>query len=249
MIKLIISSAITVSLIFLSTNTVAQDAWSYEGNTGPDNWGNLSPDYKLCSAGQYQSPINIEGTDPAILHDLQLNYNVHPVDLRHHGKHIVQNYSNQSVLNVGASAYELKTLTFKSPAEHTIAGNRYPLEIQLTHQNKNGEVAILSIFGATGSENLALNEIIANLPLEAGQTSKNDKVVFNARDLTPHNKAYYRYNGSLTTPPCTEGVNWYILKTPIEASPQQINMLNALSGNNARPVNTRNHRIILDTNQ
>jgi carbonic anhydrase len=99
-----------------------------------------------------------------------------------------------------------------------------------------------------GDENAALNELLVNLPLEAGQTSKNKSVLVNARDLAPHDTAYYRYNGSLTQPPCSEGVSWYVLKTPIEVSPGQVNMLNALAGNNARPTQPRNNRIILDTN-
>jgi carbonic anhydrase len=235
--------------ILFSTPTKAQDLWSYDPANGPEKWGALSNEFAACNTGSYQSPINIEGTDPAILHGLQLHYNVNEVDLRHTGKQIIQNYKAGSFLHVGDKHFELRSFTFRTPAEHTIAEKSYPLEVQFEHIGMDGTKAILSVLGSEGLENKALKEIITNLPLEPGQNSTLNTAFINARDLVPHNKSYYRYNGSLTYPPCTEGVNWYILKTPIEFSKEQIDLLNALSGNNARPLHSRNHRIILDTNQ
>jgi carbonic anhydrase len=249
MMKPVLFCVLTFNIALYTIPANAQDSWSYSGDTGPVNWGQLSQDYSTCSNGSQQSPIDIEGTDPAILHDLKLHYNVNTIDLRHRGNRIVQSYQADSLLSVGNKKFELKNITFRTPAEHTVSGNSYPIEIQFAHQDKDGRTAILSVLGTIGSENKALSEILANLPLEAGQASKNDNILINVRDLTPHNTAYYRYNGSLTQPPCSEGVSWYLMKTPVEVSSGQVNVLNALAGNNARPTQPRNNRIILDTNK
>ncbi|PCI59889.1 MAG: carbonate dehydratase [Kordiimonadales bacterium] len=225
----------------------AQDNWSYSGNNGPANWHQLSPANSVCRTGQQQSPINIEGTDPVIMHRLVTDYQVAPINLKNRGHSIGMTYTPGSIMRVGARFYTLNGMTFHTPAEHTVAGQSYPMSIQSWHRGPDGSVAIIETLVKEGRENAAIKEIWTHLPLESGQTSKIDAVLINARDLMPTDKAYFRYVGSLSTPPCTEGVQWYVLKQPIELSKQQIDLVRGIvGGNSARPVQRRNNRIILD---
>ena len=169
MIKNALVSTAILTGAFFTPAANGQDIWSYEGATGPNYWGSLSNEYAACQAGAHQSPINLEGTDPAVLHALHLNYNVNPIALRHTGKQITQTYMPGSFLKVGVNDFELKSFTFHTPSEHTISGKQFPLEIQFKHEDKSGKTAILSVFGSYGDENQAASEIIQNLPLEAGK--------------------------------------------------------------------------------
>lgn len=227
--------------------TATADNWSYTGSNGPTNWHNLSPANARCLSGKQQSPINIEGTDPAIMHRLQTGYNVSPLYSSKKPHSVTVTYDKGSLLTVGTKRYELQSFNFHSPSEHKINNKDFPLSIHFIHRAADGSLAVLATLVKEGKENLAARELYENLPLEAGQTVKRDKVLINARDFMPTNKSYYRYMGSLTTPPCTEGVNWYVLKNPIEFSKEQIDLMRGLvGGKNARPLQKRNNRIILD---
>lgn len=240
-------SGALLSLPMIATGAGAADNWSYAGDNGPANWHNLSPANARCLSGKQQSPINIEGTDPAIMHRLQTGYNVSPLYSSNKRHSITVTYDEGSMLTVGSKWYELQSFTFHSPSEHKINNESFPLAIHFIHRAADGTQAILATMVKEGKENLAARELYENLPLEADQTVKRDKVLINARDFMPTDKSYYRYMGSMTTPPCTEGVNWYILKSPIEFSKEQISLMRGLvGGNNARPLQKRNNRIILD---
>jgi len=225
----------------------AQDNWSYSGGNGPQAWHQLSPANALCRAGQRQSPINIEGTDPVIMHRLVTDYKVTPINMKNNQHTVSMTYGGGSLLRVGAKMFTLQSLSFHAPAEHTVSGKRYPLSIQFMHTGPGGTRAIIETLVEEGRENIAAREFLSNIPLEPGQNAKNGKIFVNARDLMPTDKSYYRYMGSLTTPPCSEGVHWYVLKQPIQLSKVQISLLKGVvSGENARPVQARNNRIILD---
>ena len=225
----------------------AQDNWSYAGGNGPKTWHQLSPANTLCRTGQRQSPINIEGTDPVIMHRLVTDYNVAPIDMKNNKHSVSMAYTGGSFLRVGAKTFTLKNLSFHTPAEHTISGKRYPLSIQFMHTGPGGTRAVIETLVEEGKENLAAREFLGNIPLESGQNAKRNKILVNARDLMPTDKSYYRYMGSLTTPPCSEGVHWYVLKKPIQLSKTQIALVKGVvSGENARPIQPRNNRIILD---
>lgn len=229
------------SLTFAAQATAAQD-WSY-GNTAA--WGGS------CKTGSMQSPIDISGTDPARTNPLQTHYNVAPLNLRNSGNGVVQSYPAGSQLKVGDKNYSLKGLIFHTPAEHSVMGQKFPASIQMMHQDATGKVAMIEVLIKIGAENVALQEIITKLPKTKGAVSADTTTLFNARDFMPFDKSYYRYMGSLTTPPCSEGVNWYVLKTPLTMSAAQIASLTAVagkSGSNARPVQPRNFRLIVDTN-
>jgi carbonic anhydrase len=244
-------SAVLASGLLATTVTAygasAQDNWSYSGASGPTNWHQLSPANALCRVGRSQSPIAIDGTDPVIMHRLETDYKVSPLDLKNRNRTVSMEYGEGSRLIVGSKRFTLESLSFHTPGEHTVAGERFPVSIQFKHRAPDGSYAIVETLVREGDANLAAQEIWDNMPLEPGQTSKSSKVLINARDLMPTDKSYFRYMGSLTTPPCSEGVHWYVLKRPIELSKAQIDLLIGVTGGeNARPLQNRNNRMILD---
>jgi carbonic anhydrase len=240
--------ATLVAISLLSTGAQAQDAtWSYSGPNGPQNWYSLSGAYSQCRTGQFQSPINIEGTEPAVMHHLDPQYDVAPIDLKNEGLGVAMTYSKGSQLHVGKKIFSLNRLTFHTPAEHTIVGISFPLSIQFLHTATDGSTAMVVSLVTEGNENQAIKEYLPYLPLEIGQRNRRSDILVNARDLMPADKSYYRYAGSLTTPPCTEGVSWYVLKHSIQMSKEQIAMLKGVIGaDNARPLQPRGNRMILD---
>lgn len=242
-----LQAGLLASMMAFSGTVTAQSNWSYSGSNGPANWHSLSPANAICRTGRQQSPINIEGTEPVIMHRLITNYTVAPVNLRNDRLAINMPYTDGSFLNIGAKAFQLRGFTFRVPAEHAVSGTRHPMSIQFFHEDLNGQKAIVEVLVKEGKAHLAAQELWELMPLEADQVMKHPKTLVNARDLMPTDKSYYRYMGSLTTPPCSEGVHWYVLKNPIELSKDQIALVNGiLGGQAARPLQNRNNRIILD---
>jgi carbonic anhydrase len=245
-----ISASVTAGLLattLFAGGVAAQDNWSYSGNNGPASWHQLSPGYAQCRTGRSQSPIAIDGTDPVIMHRLVTDYRVSPLDLKNNHHSVSMKYASGSRLIVGAKRFNLLDFSFHSPGEHTVAGEQFPMSIQFKHRAADGSMAIVATLVREGAANLAAQEIWDNMPLEAGQAMKSAKVLVNARDLMPTDKGYYRYMGSLTTPPCSEGVHWYVLKKPLELSKAQIDLLRGVvGGDSARPLQPRNNRMILD---
>ena len=224
----------------------AQD-WSYSGNNGPNSWHSLSNNNALCAAGRFQSPINIEGTEPAVMNRLRTDYTVSAVNMAHRRTMVAFDYENGSYLRVGRKVMALNGFVFRTPAEHTVNGEQFPMSIQFMHRATSGERGIVVALFKEGRENRALAELMLHLPIEPDQRSRVEATLINARDFMPTDKAYYRYSGSLTMPPCTEGVSWYVLKEPVEATAEQINLLRGvLGGENARPLQSRGNRLILD---
>lgn len=239
---------LAVAAMLGTSSVFAQENWSYTGANGPANWHTLSGGNALCAAGQFQSPINIDATEPAIMHRLRPDYSVSAINLAHNRLMVSMDYEQGNFLRVGKKMLTLGSLTFRAPAEHTVAGQTYPMSIQFMHRANNGSRAVVVTLVKEGRPNRALAEFIANMPLEPDQRNRNASILVNARDLMPANKSYFRYMGSLTTPPCSEGVSWYIIKQPIEASKEQINLVKSVVGaSNARPLQNRGSRLILDT--
>ncbi|WP_286830056.1 MULTISPECIES: carbonic anhydrase [Kordiimonas] len=243
--------ALAATMAIIGTATAASalqqsmsfgENWSYGGSDGPDAWSTVAP---ACGAGM-QSPIVISGTEPAVMHRLETLYNVTPVATQNAANTVQQNYEQGSLLRVGPKVFILKEFHFHTPAEHQVLEQTFPMEIQFTHQALNGEMAIVSVLVREGRANQAAEELLPNLPIEPGQGINLPNVKINARDFMPQEKDYYRYMGFLSHPPCTPGVNWYVLKTPIEFSADQIKLIQGIVGTNNRPVQPRDNRIILD---
>lgn len=233
--------------------------FSYEGDTGPAFWGSLSPDWETCGTGMAQSPIdftavNITESDPSVL---EFNYNPTPFNMLNNGHTIEVTYAPGSALVIQGETFEVKQFHFHTLSEHTIEqGAHYPIEMHIVHQNSQGTNAVVSVMIRPGAANPALEPIerIQQLiPLTAGVTNNFSALLINVGDLLPATRQFIHYTGSLTTPPCTEGVAWYVLQTPIEMSEDQIRVLKGAlnqldsassSGTNNRPPQLLNGRTI-----
>jgi carbonic anhydrase len=210
--------------------------WHYEGSAGPDHWGDLCPDFAACN-GQQQSPINISGVmvDPA-LQALTMDYISSTVHIFNNGHTEQFTYDAGSSITVGGATYKLLQYHFHTHSEHAVDGQFYPMEMHLVHKNEaTGKLAVVGILFEEGAENAFLQQFVAHLPAQAGETY-NDAASYNVADVLPGSMAYYTYGGSLTTPPCSEIVTWIVLKQPVQASAAQLQQFEALLHENARPV-------------
>ncbi len=221
--------------------------WGYAGAGAPENWGRLSKDYHLCLLGTEQSPIDIGGApfDGATVAPIDFDYRLSPVEITNTGHTIQVNYAPGSGITLRGTRFELLQVHFHTPGEHAVQGQRAPMEAHFVHQSAEGELAVVGVLMREGEENLALSEFWSLMPRQAGETRQEKRVLINARDLLPHDTGYYRYMGSFTTPPCSEGVNWQVMAEPVSASAQQIQFFAKLIGENARPVQPSGKRLVL----
>ncbi|MBE7469831.1 MAG: carbonate dehydratase [Anaerolineae bacterium] len=221
--------------------------WGYEGAEGPEFWGELSPDFALCSTGQEQTPIDVPATAPANPADITFNYQPTALTIFNNGHTVQVNYDAGSSIDVGGKTYQLKQFHFHTPSEHTMNGQSTDLELHLVHQSADNQLAVVGVMLKQGSENPAYAPVFNNLPVQESEPSAVSGVTINAADLLPAERTYYRYNGSLTTPPCSEGVQWLLLNTPVELSSAQVSAFQAIFVHNARPVQPLNGRSFLQT--
>lgn len=221
--------------------------WAYAGDIGPGSWGALAADFELCGSGAMQSPINLNGRDGVNANgeSIEFDYRLTPLRVLHNGHTVQVNYAPGSSIMVGGKRYELLQFHFHTPSEHKVGGAAAAMEMHFVHVNVDGELAVVGLLMDSGEENLALREIWAAMPKRATPERVHDRVVLNGRDLLPADTSYYRYMGSLTTPPCSQGVNWYVLNGRIEVSPEQVHQFAESAGPNARPVQALNHRLLL----
>jgi carbonic anhydrase len=219
--------------------------WSYSGEGGPKAWGELSAEFQACRTGQFQSPIDISGGVGAASTPIEFDYHLSPLEILHNGHTVQVDYAPGSGIVVEGRRFELLQFHFHSPSEHLVDGQQASMELHLVHRSAGGELAVVAILFENGAENLALREIWQVMPREASQRSKHPRVLINARDLLPAGSHVYRYMGSLTTPPCSEGVNWFVMADPVPASMEQVMAFSTAVGPNARPVQARNHRLVL----
>jgi len=239
-----------VLLFWLGPATVtASDPvhWGYEGEVGPEHWGDLSPDYAACSQGVEQSPIEIPATAPVNPPGLSFNYQSSALNIVNNGHAIQVNYDQGSNLEIGGASYPLVQFHLHSLSEHTLNGAHMPMEVHLVHKDASGHVAVIGIMIVEGAQNPAYEAILAHMPAEEGESQMISGTAVDAGDLLPADQSYYHYNGSLTTPPCTEGVRWFVMAAPVELSTAQIAAFQSIYDNNYRPVQPLNERTFLLT--
>ncbi|WP_298640889.1 carbonic anhydrase family protein [uncultured Cardiobacterium sp.] len=223
-----------------------QPHWSYTGKDDPAHWGELSPAFVTCKLGKNQSPVDlttaiaksgssVEATYPPLIYTVENN------------GHTIQATPTDAVktLKLGDEEFTLKQFHFHTPSEHTFLSKYFPMEVHFVHQNERGELAVIGVMFEKGAENPALAPLLAK-PLKAGEkTALADKLDIAA--LFPKDQNLFRLNGSLTTPPCSEGVNWIVFKTPVEASEAQFKAMEAMIGQaNNRPLQPLNARIVIE---
>ncbi len=221
--------------------------WTYEGEKGPENWAGLSEEYSPCG-GKLQSPIDISNSyDEPSLRALNIEYQaITELELVNNGHSVQANIPNGCFLNIDGKKFNLLQFHFHCPSEHTINGEAAASEIHLVHAIDN-KIAVIGLLLNEGNENPALAKFIDQIPAHDGDKANVEGMEFNPAELLPQDKGYFTYPGSLTTPPCTESVHWFVMKQILEASTEQINTLkNAMPPNNARPVQAINGRLITD---
>ncbi len=220
--------------------------WSYSGATGPAKWGSMEASFEECKLGQLQSPIDIpdasarKGDLPSLLFD----YKAAPLKIIDNGHTIQVNYSPGSFVSVAGKKYELVQFHFHKPSEEKINGKAHDMVVHLVHQGPDGKHGVVAILLDTGTENRLVKSLWDNLPKEKDKENAVDAVMINVSDLLPKNKGYYTFSGSLTTPPCSEDVTWFVLKTPVTVSSDEIARFAKYYPMNARPVQPLNGRDI-----
>ncbi|MEM9267038.1 MAG: carbonic anhydrase family protein [Cyanobacteria bacterium P01_F01_bin.13] len=220
--------------LFLAGVASRNDLWGYDGAADPAHWAELSADYHTCGDGRRQSPIDIDIT--AAMADLvSFDYRPIPINLFNNGRTIQETGSEACTLTIDNSVYTLVQFHFHTPSEHTHGGIHYPMELHLVHRHPSGALAVVAVWITSGAQQPELVTISKNLPQQTGGRIHNASMV-NPDNLLPKLRDLVRYSGSLTTPPCSEGVTWLVMSNPIEASARQIETFHQLLGNNARPL-------------
>lgn len=242
----LIRLAVLCSLAASSAFAAPAAHWEYEGEHGPKQWGKLDKDYATCGLGKHQSPVDIRKAETrADLSDLTFNYVSAPFKLINNGHTVQVNNSEGGTLSIGGHSYKLAQFHFHTPSEERINGKPYDMVAHLVHKDDAGKLAVVAVLIKRGKENAALKPVFDNMPISAGPQHTVEGVNINFADLLPSKRGYYHFEGSLTTPPCSEGVAWYVLNTPVEASSAQIKQLRALYPHNARPVQPLNDRVVV----
>lgn len=219
--------------------------WDYDGEAGPESWGKLSPEYVQCSSGHNQSPINIEGALKAQKKPLSISYTRAGKEIFNNGHTVQINFAPGNTLKLEDGVYELKQVHFHAPSENLIAGKTYPLEAHFVHADARGNLAVIGVMFEQGKFNPALQKLWEQMPANEGAPIALAASV-TPTQLMPASRGYYRFAGSLTTPPCSEGVRWIVLKQPISASREQIEgFAHVMKHHNNRPVQPINGRVVI----
>jgi carbonic anhydrase len=240
-----VRSFLRVSLFALSTLGAAGTAlagdgkahWGYEGQHGADSWGALEG-AKTCSIGNKQSPIDIKDKDakPAKLPALSFKYGTVAPSIVNNGHTVQVNVPAGNTLQVGDQSYELLQFHFHTPSEERLNGKQTAMVAHFVHKNAAGQLGVVGVLIKIGTADSAFGKVLQNMPARAGQTVTVQDLSLNLAELLPKDLTYYSFEGSLTTPPCSEGVNWMVLKTPVSVLGTDVQLFRNLYKLNARPV-------------
>lgn len=221
--------------------------WSYEGSSGPEHWGQLQADFSTCATGKRQSPIDIRDGIAVDLEPIAFDYKPSGFSVIDNGHTVQVNVAPGNAIHILGRRYELVQFHFHRPSEERVNGRQFEMVVHLVHKDSEGRLAVVAVLLDRGSVNPAIQTVWANLPLEKNELLP-AQAVLDLNQLLPESRLYYTYMGSLTTPPCTEGVLWMVLKSPVQASPQEINVFSRLYPMNARPVQPPQGRLIKESN-
>ena len=217
--------------------------WDYEGEGGPENWSKLDPKNTACAIGQRQSPIDIRDGIKVDLESIKFNYRPSTFRIVDNG-HTIQVEVGENSINLTGKSYELVQLHFHRPSEEKVNGQRFDMVVHLVHKSDEGQLAVVAVLLERGSENPFIQTLWNNLPLERNTPVQPPATQIDLASLLPATRSYYTYMGSLTTPPCSEGVLWLVMKQPVQVSQDQINIFSRLYRNNARPIQSSAGRVI-----
>jgi carbonic anhydrase len=210
--------------------------WSYGGSDGPDHWAELDKSFSTCRLGHHQSPIDIRSPKPSNLPPIQFAYQGTPLHIVNNGHTIQVNYAPGSFITVGDTRYELTQFHFHHPSEERVNGKGFEMVAHLVHRAPNGALAVVAVLLDPGVANPAIARLWQHLPNHEGPEQLLDDVQIDVTGLLPQDHGYYTFSGSLTTPPCTEDVTWFVLKTPMRISQSQADAFGKIYPRDARPV-------------
>lgn len=220
--------------------------WSYEGEGGPQNWGKLKPEFSACATGKRQTPINIE--DAGTLHGpaepLQFNYTPSAGSVVNNGHTVQVDVQGDNTMTVRGTTYRLLQFHFHTPSEEQINDRAAAMVAHLVHKSADGQLAVVAVLLDPGQPNPVINTVWTYMPLDTNDRVRLPAESIDLNELLPKDQRYYQFIGSLTTPPCTEGVLWNVLKQPAQISREQWRLFQQLFPNNARPVQPINGRPI-----
>ena len=217
--------------------------WAYDGPGGPENWASLSEEYAACATGKQQSPIDITGYVEGDAEPVSFSYDGDAKTVRNDGKAVHIDYPSGNTMRVGQKTFTLKSAHMHSPSEHLVDEVSFAAELHMIHEDADGNLAVVGLLFKQGEPSVAVQAILDAAPA-AGETVS-DGITINAGGFAPDELSYYRYDGSKTTPPCDEPVDWYVMREPKTISPEQVDNLLALSGGPTnRPIQPRGSRVI-----
>ncbi|XWY18834.1 carbonic anhydrase [Bisgaard Taxon 45] len=248
--KLVVFTLSTLALAACQQSINSQDKhthWGYTGHEAPEHWASLSPKFALCGEGKNQTPINIVNTIDGKLPPLKLDYHPSDVEIVNNGHTIQVDFKHDhNTLQLNGQTYALKQFHFHVPSENLIRGKSFPMEAHFVHADKEGNLAVLGVLYTLSGENQRLAPIWQHLPQKAGEKYTLN-TAFDPATLMPKKRDYYRFSGSLTTPPCSEGVSWLVLKHYDTISQSQVEAFATLmKGHNNRPIQPINARVIVE---
>ena len=221
--------------------------WSYEGDSGPANWSKINVDWAKCGNGSRQSPIDIRDGMKVELEQISFDYRPSSFSVVDNGHTVQVGVSGGNYITVQNRMFELQQFHFHRPSEERINGKAFEMVVHLVHRDAEGRLAVLALLLERGAPQATIQTVWNNLPLEKFETMQ-PTILLDPAEMLPARRDYYTYMGSLTSPPCSEGVLWLVMKQPVQASPAQMALFSRLYPLNARPVQPGNGRIIKESN-
>jgi carbonic anhydrase len=246
------ASALACGLALCATLPARADAgpphWSYSGETGPSYWESEDAAYATCGIGKRQSPVDIENTVVTDLPALKFGYKATPLNVTDTGHTFQINAASGSGgLDVGGQHYDFVQVHFHEPSEEIVHGKRYAMVAHIVHKNAKGELAVVAVLIQVGKSNAFLKPIFDNFPAKGTVEDDVPGKTIDLGSFLPAHHGYYTFDGSLTTPPCSENVRWFVLKTPVEASEAQVQQFRARYTHDNRPTQPLNGRTIKES--
>jgi carbonic anhydrase len=221
--------------------------WSYEGDAGPDRWSRLKPEFAKCASGTRQSPIDIRDGIRVDLDPVQFDYRPSGFRVLDNGHTVQVNVAAGNSIEVMGRRYELVQFHFHRPSEERVEGRQFEMVAHLVHKDPDGRIAVVAVLIERGPAHPLVQTVWNNLPLEKGDEVAARSTIDLTR-LLPDDGRYYTYMGSLTTPPCSEGVLWVVMQQPVTVSAEQIDVFARLYPMNARPIQQAAGRRIKQSN-
>ena len=220
--------------------------WNYQGQEGPEHWAQLDPGYETCAIGHAQSPIDIRSAKHATLPKITFHYDTSPAEVVNNGHTVQVNLANAGGIEIEGKPYHLVQFHFHTPSEEHIAGKAFPMVAHFVHQAADGQLAVVAVLFKEGQTNQALAKVFDAMPDKPGEKTALAGT-FAPQTILPAQQGYYAFAGSLTTPPCSEHVQWRVLKHPVELSHAQLAHFQHLYAMNARPVQPLYGREVLES--